>query len=61
MFHYVHILFRQRMARSRTEQIQIIQSMLIVVITIGMMVGYMVGQYIVDRYINRNHEDIDKN
>lgn len=33
--------------------------MLVVVITIGMMVGYIVGQYIVDRYINRNHEDID--
>ncbi len=46
------------MARSRTR-IKIIQSMLIVVITIGMMVGYMVGQYIVDRYINTNHEDID--
>jgi F0F1-type ATP synthase assembly protein I len=58
MFHYVHILYRQRMARSRTR-IKIIQSMLIVVITIGMMVGYMVGQYIVDRYINTNHEDID--
>jgi len=35
--------------------------MIIVVITIGMGIGYIVGQYIVDRYINTNHEDIDKN
>ena len=33
--------------------------MLIVAIVGGMMLGYMVGQYIVDRYINQNHEDID--
>jgi uncharacterized protein YjaZ len=25
-----------------------------------MMVGYIVGMYIVDRYINQNHKDIDR-
>jgi uncharacterized protein YjaZ len=25
-----------------------------------MMVGYIVGMYIVDRYINNNHKDIDR-
>ena len=33
--------------------------MLIVVIVIGMLVGYGIGQYIVDRYINENHKDIN--
>ena len=43
-----------------TEQINIIQ-MIIGVITAGMIIGYLIGLWIVDRYINRNHEDIDKN
>lgn len=25
----------------------------------GMTVGYMVGVYLLDRWINQNHEDID--
>lgn len=33
--------------------------MIVVAITLGMIVGYGVGQWIVDRYINTNHEDID--
>ena len=41
----------------RTNQI-IIQ---MIVIAIGTMIGYIVGMYIVDRYINNNHKDIDKN
>ena len=43
---------------SRTNQI-IHTVMLIVVIVGGIGLGYIVGQYIVDRYINTNHEDID--
>lgn len=35
--------------------------MLIVVIVIGMLVGYGIGQYIVDRYINESQEDINEN
>lgn len=48
-------------SKTRTNiQINIIHTvMLIVAIVGGMMLGYMVGQYIVDRYINQNHEDID--
>ena len=42
----------------RTNQI-IIQ--MIITIGIGAMIGYIVGMYIVDRYINNNHKDIDKN
>ena len=33
--------------------------MLIVVIVIGMLIGYGVGQYIMDRYINESQEDIN--
>ena len=33
--------------------------MLIVVIVIGMLIGYGIGQYIMDRYINESQEDID--
>ncbi len=33
--------------------------MIIGVIAGGMIIGYLVGMYIVDRYINTNHEDID--
>ena len=33
--------------------------MLIVVIGIGMLVGYGIGQYIMDRYINESQEDIN--
>ena len=45
-----------------TERITIIQHRMIIgVITAGMIIGYLVGMYIVDRYINTNHEDIDKN
>jgi uncharacterized protein YneF (UPF0154 family) len=35
--------------------------MLIVVIVGGMLVGYGIGQYIVDRYINENNKDINDN
>ena len=35
--------------------------MIIGAIVFGMLIGYGIGQYIVDRYINTNHEDIDKN
>jgi uncharacterized protein YneF (UPF0154 family) len=33
--------------------------MLIVVIVIGMLIGYGIGQYIIDRYINESQEDIN--
>jgi hypothetical protein len=33
--------------------------MIIVIIVGGMLIGYGIGQYIVDRYINTNQEDID--
>ena len=35
--------------------------MLIVVIVIGMLIGYGIGQYIIDRYINESQEDINDN
>lgn len=35
--------------------------MLIVVIVIGMLIGYGIGQYIMDRYINESQEDINDN
>ena len=35
--------------------------MLIGVIVIGMLIGYGIGQYIMDRYINESQEDIDDN
>jgi len=35
--------------------------MLIVVIVEGMLIGYGIGQYIMDRYINESQEDIDEN
>jgi uncharacterized protein YneF (UPF0154 family) len=47
------------MARSRTR-INIIQ-MIVVVIVIGMLVGYGIGMYIVDEYINKNNRDINEN
>ena len=47
------------MARSWTP-INIIQ-MIIVVIVIGMGVGYGIGQYLVDRWINKNNRDINEN
>jgi len=34
--------------------------MIVVVIVIGMLIGYGIGQYIVDRYINESQEDINK-
>ena len=34
--------------------------MIIVAIIGGMGIGWIVGMYIIDRYINTNHEDIDK-
>jgi uncharacterized protein YneF (UPF0154 family) len=33
--------------------------MLIGVIVIGMLIGYGIGQYIMDRYINESQEDIN--
>ena len=35
--------------------------MIVITIIGGMFIGYIVGMYIVDRYINQNHKDIDKN
>ncbi len=35
--------------------------MIVVVIVIGMLIGYGIGQYIVDRYINESQEDINEN
>ena len=35
--------------------------MIVITIIGGMFIGYVVGMYIVDRYINNNHKDIDKN
>jgi uncharacterized protein YneF (UPF0154 family) len=58
MFHYVHILYRQRMARSWT--LIIVIQMIVVVIVIGMLVGYGIGQYLVDEWINNNNKDINK-
>ena len=34
--------------------------MIVGVIVIGMLIGYGIGQYIVDRYINESQEDINK-
>ena len=34
---------------------------MIVVIVIGMLIGYGIGQYIIDRYINESQEDINDN
>ncbi len=34
--------------------------MIIVAIIGGMGIGWIVGMWVVDRYINTNHEDIDK-
>ena len=33
--------------------------MIVIVIVGGMFIGYIIGQYIVDRWINTNHRDID--
>ena len=41
-------------------RINIIQ-MIVVVIVIGMLVGYGIGMYIVDEYINKNNRDINEN
>jgi uncharacterized protein YneF (UPF0154 family) len=35
--------------------------MLIGVIVLGMLIGYGIGQYIMDRYINESQEDINDN
>ena len=46
--------------RDRRTRITIIQHrMIIVMIVFGMLVGYGIGMWIVDRYINKNHKDID--
>ncbi len=58
MFHYVHIPYRQRMARSWT--LIIVIQMIVVVIVIGMLVGYGIGRYLVDEWINSNNKDINK-
>jgi len=34
--------------------------MIVITIIGGMFIGYIVGMYIVDRYINQNHKDIDR-
>ncbi len=41
-------------------RINIIQ-MIVVVIVIGMLIGYGIGMYIVDEYINKNNRDINEN
>jgi uncharacterized protein YneF (UPF0154 family) len=33
--------------------------MIVVVIVIGMLVGYGIGQWVVDRYINNTNEEIN--
>jgi hypothetical protein len=33
--------------------------MIVVVIVIGMLIGYGIGQYLLDRYINENNKDIN--
>jgi uncharacterized protein YneF (UPF0154 family) len=49
----------ETLKRSWTR-ITIIQGvMIVIVITMGMIVGYGIGQYIVDRYINQNNKDIN--
>ena len=35
--------------------------MIVIVIVIGMLVGYGIGMYIVDEYINKNNRDINEN
>ncbi len=35
--------------------------MRVVVIGIGMLIGYGIGMYIVDEYINKNNRDINEN
>ncbi len=34
--------------------------MIVAVIVIGMLIGYGIGQYIVDRYINKSNEEINE-
>ncbi len=34
--------------------------MIVVVIVIGMLVGYGIGMYIVDKWINQGNKDINK-
>ena len=33
--------------------------MIIVIIVLAMLIGYGIGVYIVDKWINTNHKDID--
>ena len=35
--------------------------MIVVVIVIGMLIGYGIGMWIVDRWINNNNRDINEN
>ena len=35
--------------------------MIVVVIVIGMLIGYGIGMWIVDRWINKNNRDINEN
>jgi uncharacterized protein YneF (UPF0154 family) len=43
-------------------RINIIQIQMIVVIIVGgMLIGYGIGQYLVDRWINKNNKDINEN
>jgi hypothetical protein len=46
---------------SKTRTNQIIHTvMIVVVITMGMVIGWIVGNYLLDRYINEGNEDINK-
>lgn len=46
-------------SKSRTNGIKIIQ-MIIGAIVFGMLIGYGIGQYIVDRYINEGNEEVNE-
>ena len=35
--------------------------MIVVVIVIGMLIGYGIGMYIVDKWINQGNKDINEN
>jgi F0F1-type ATP synthase assembly protein I len=47
--------------RSWTRITIIQNTMIVVVIVGGMLVGYGIGQYLVDRWINKNNRDINEN
>jgi F0F1-type ATP synthase assembly protein I len=44
----------------RTNQIRIQNTMVVIMIVGGMLIGYGIGQYIVDRWINKSNEEINE-